>query len=197
MHFYPALIIFVTVAAVAAPKKIEIPNDTSYFRLIDSLARHAKWAPLQHTDLPSGSLEIRVWVGFGTQPLRGIRIRRDVERWTGIYIREELPGEWPFETREVKPKNWTELWKTVEALGILTLPDSSTLPKDGFTLDGVGCAVEINDGTIYRVYHYSNPQARKWPEAKQIDKIVGLLLQELILHDRYIISDWNYGRNRK
>ena len=60
----------------------------------------------------------------------------------------------------------------MEGLGILTLPDSSTLPNEVGVCDGIGYVVEINDGGRYRTYCYSNPQSQIWPEAEKIIAII-------------------------
>jgi hypothetical protein len=53
------------------------------------------------------------------------------------------------EVRKVVPQtDWNVLWNRVEAFGILTLPDSSTLPGEVMVLDGTSYVVEINDGKL-------------------------------------------------
>jgi hypothetical protein len=36
-----------------------------FFVSINSLSKGAKWTPLRQVDIPRGSLEMRVWIGFG------------------------------------------------------------------------------------------------------------------------------------
>jgi hypothetical protein len=84
------------------------------------------------------------------------------------------------EADKVKPKSgWEKLWKEITYLGVLTLPDSSTLPDEEIVLDGVSYVVEINQNNQYRTYQYGNPEAQKRPQAKQIIEIVQILSDEL------------------
>ena len=81
----------------------------------------------------------------------------------------------------VTPKtSWENLWNKLEALDILTLPDSSTLPDEWIVPDGRGYVVEINDGEQYRTYHYGSPEHQNWPETKKFMQIVKILYDELI-----------------
>jgi hypothetical protein len=171
--------------AFSAPKNVVIPNahwEPIFFGAINPLAQSAGLQPLRRADLLKGSLEIRVWVGFGLSPLEGIRLRRDGKQWSGLHAREGFGEKWPMSVKPVSPKTgWDELWKQVESLGILTLPDSSTLPDEALVLDGESYVFEISDGETYRTYRYGNPQFQKWPEAKQIIEIVKTLYAELLL----------------
>lgn len=56
--------------------------------------------------------------------------------------------------------------KRAEAAGLWTLPDQ-WIPPDGMqVVDGWGMTVELRDGSRYRAYHYTNPDARNpSPEA--------------------------------
>jgi len=170
------------VSAVAAPKEIEIPKAGwvgIFFESINELSKQAKWTPLREVDVPSGSLEVRVWIGFGLSPLQGLRLCRNGDKWTGFHT-VEVHG-FSFQDKEVKPRtDWASLWQKVEKLGILTLPDSSTLPNEAMVCDGESYVVEINDGEHYRTYKYGNPQYQKWPEAKKIIEIIKVLQEELL-----------------
>jgi hypothetical protein len=171
-------------SAFSAPKKIEIPKahwEPIFFLAINPLAESASLQPLRQADLPKGALEVRVWVGFGLTPLEGFRLRRDGKQWSGLHAREGLGEKWPLSVKSVSPKaGWETLWTQVDAMGILTLPDSSTLPDEALCLDGVSYVVEISDGETYRTYMYGNPQEQKWPEAKKIIEIVKILYAELL-----------------
>ena len=165
----------------AAPQEIEIPQDPwepIFFHVINWYSEKAGWTPLRQMDIPNGAIEVRVWSWFGFWGSEGLLLRRDGDQWLGLYTRNG------FEVREVHPEtSWNALWKRVEALGILTLPDSSTLPGEADSLDGIGYVVEINDGKLYRTYHYDNPQGQEWPEAEKIIEIVKTLYGELLKKD--------------
>lgn len=63
--------------------------------------------------------------------------------------------------------DWRAVLSRAEAFGLWTLPDQWSLPYDGMQVtDGWSIVVELRDGSRYRAYHYSNPDARKpSPEA--------------------------------
>lgn len=181
-----AILLFLAAAgcASAAPKNLAIPKahwEPIFFGAINPLAESAGLQALRQVDLPKGSLEIRIWVGFGRAPLEGFRLRRDGIQWTGLYARKGFGEKWPLIVKPVLPKtSWEALWKKIEALGVLSLPDSSTLPKEALAFDGTSYVVEFNDGEIYRTYQYGNPHVQTWPEAKTIIEIVKTVYGELL-----------------
>src|SRR5262245_4998535 len=164
--------------AFAAPNALEIPKaswEPIFFQSINSASKGTGWTPLRQVEIPNGSIEVRLWSGFGLSGLDGLLLRRDGNQWLGLYTSNGVKA------REVHPKtSWNALWKRVEALGILTLPDSSTLPGEQMVLDGISYVVEINDGKVYRTYYYGNPQYQVWPEAENIIEIVKTLKGELV-----------------
>jgi len=188
---------------IAPPKKIEIPKDSwepIYFRSINGLTEKVQWKPLREVGVPAGSLEVRVWIGFGLSSLQGYRLCRNGDTWTGVYVNANhfaIQEIWLKNQRQLNKKQkeiyeslykeskplyeltpqtgWENLWKKVEAFGILTLPDASTLPNRKNIRDGVGYVVEINDGEHYRTYLYSNPHYQEWPEATKILEIIATL----------------------
>jgi len=190
-----------TLHYVDPPKILNIPQagwEPICFRSINRLSKMASWPPLREVGVPAGSLEIRIWMsGYMEQ---GLRLYHYKGKWTGLYtelfynpnrfIRDG--DEWKVERSDgrisrtvavlsVTPQtNWENLWKKVEALGILTLPDSSTLPYDRLMPGAEGYVVEINDGVQYRTYMYYNPHHQEWPEETKMSQILKTLRQEFI-----------------
>jgi hypothetical protein len=86
--------------------------------------------------------------------------------------------------RLISQPPWRRIWRTIDSLGVWTLPDESTLKGGNLTLDGWGIAVETWDGVAYHAWSYANPQSQPWPEAKLAERIarafdtVGVLLKE-------------------
>jgi hypothetical protein len=81
---------------------------------------------------------------------------------------------------------WRHLYQKLTALGLLTLPDESTLPNgDVVVLTHVGetLYVEIREGADYRAYSYKNPQLRREPEAAAADNIVDAVFEFLDTED--------------
>jgi hypothetical protein len=113
-------------------------------------------------------------------PLQGFSIRRDGATWTGHFAIERSGTTDSAEAHEVTPKSgWEKLWNEGTNRCVLTLPDSSTFPDEGLLVDGESYVVEINQNNHYRTYMYGNPEDQKWPQAKQIIRIVDILSDEL------------------
>src|SRR6478609_3623672 len=174
----PLLLIVLVGSATAAPPKLEIPKATwepIFFKAIDSLSKKANWKPLRSLDVGDDGMELRVWTGFGLMPLQGKRIRRVGQKWTGYLVVGEADKKKPLMYNHEFPlgPEWEAEWKKIKDLGILTLPDSSTLPDEVGVMDGVSVVVEFNDGSRYRTYMYENPSLQKWPEAKKLNEVIG------------------------
>ena len=132
---------------------------------INTVVKMANWKPLRETGMADGDLEVRVWI-IGGFP-HGLRLFCHQGEWAGFYTGIFLS------TYELKPKtSWEELWKKVEALGILDLPDSSSIPNYLPLMGGMGYIVEINNGEHYRTYKHSNLKHQEYPEAKQMMEII-------------------------
>lgn len=184
----PTLLVLLTTIAffaqsiLAADFKREIPEATwepIFFESINQLTTKADWTPLRKNPLPQDSVELRIWIGFGLSPLEGFSLRREGSQWIGHTIVDNLATK-SASVQQVTPKSgWDQFWNQLIKLGVLTLPDSSTLPDAAGVRDGVSYVVEINRDGHYRTYEYSNPQHQKWPEAKKIRQIVELFYNEL------------------
>ena len=154
----------------------------TFFRDINALTTRAGWQPLREHGLPAGSLEVRVWIGFGVTPLEGFRLRRDGSTCTAFHVLDSIKKSQPAQVKSVSPRSdWDALWKRLFELHLLTLPDSSLLAQDEtMILDGESYVVEVNSGDHYRTYEYSNPQFRALPEAKDMVEIVDVLRHQLV-----------------
>jgi hypothetical protein len=131
----------------AAEFQRDIPKATwepIFFEPINQLATKAGWKPLREAPLPTESMEVRVWIGFGLSPLQGYSLRRDGSRWTGSHIIENSQQINSVAVREVTPMSgWDTLWTRLVQLGLLALPDSSTLHDEEMINDGVSYVVEM------------------------------------------------------
>lgn len=183
----PLLLLAIVSSVTAAPPELKVPKATwepIFFESIDALSKKADWKPLRGLDLGEDAFELRVWVGFGLMPLQGKRIRRIGKEWTGYVVIDESGDKKLMYNHEFPlGPEWENEWKKIKELGILTLPDSSTLPDEVGVLDGVSYVVEFNDGSHYRTYMYGNPGFQKWPEAKKAIETVGALSLALNGHD--------------
>ena len=144
---------------------------TFFFEAIDERAERAGLDPLRIKRLPAQALEVRVWKGFGLRPLEGYVLRRDA------------PGQWrvwhltmgPDAASRAIDADGEVLFARLADLGLLTLPDSSTLPDERIVTDGTSYVVEVHTGDTYRTYHYGNPAQQVWPEAEKMVRIGAVL----------------------
>jgi hypothetical protein len=184
-QYFSILIAAVTLLAqssIAADFKRDIPKagwEPIFFESIDQLTSLAGWTPLRKQPVPPDALEVRIWIGFGRLPLEGYLLRRDGSKWSGWTIGDQRNMK-RLKLQQITPKSgWDRFWSRLVSLGLLTLPDSSSLPNEAMFFDGVSYVVEINQNHRYRTYHYGNPKEQKWPEAKKIIEIVQTLSDEL------------------
>ncbi|MDQ1422079.1 MAG: hypothetical protein QOJ52_4041 [Acidimicrobiaceae bacterium] len=162
----------------------DIPRATwepIFFQSVNDLTHRVGWEPLRNKSVAADSLEVRVWIGFGVVPLEAFRLRRDGSQWSAQHVIDTVQKAGPANVRAASPKSgWATLWRDLTHLGLLTLPDSSALPREEeMILDGESYVVEISQNDSYRTYEYSNPQFQRWPEAKKIVQIVQTLHREL------------------
>jgi len=192
-----------TLNYVAPPETIIIPKaswEPIYFKGINKFSEAAKWPSLREVGVPAGSLEIRIWIEQMYNGDQVLRLCYHEDKWTGFFSNigyQHIKHNPNFEKIKdiydeglltsflpvlaLTPQtNWENLWKKVESLGILTLPDSSTLPNERIVPGSRGYIVEINDGVQYRTYHYSDPERQEWPEAGQFIQILKTLHYEFI-----------------
>jgi len=157
----------------------EIPQagwEPSCFKKIDSTVAGAGMQKLREKKLARSDLEVRVWAGFGRIGLAGLVVQREAGSWRAYHVQQR--GE----SREVQPsRSWKEVWNDLVALGILSLPDSSALPKGRAIRDGISYVVEYQTKGRYRTYEYGNPGQQPWPEAEAMSRIAMLLVKEFSL----------------
>lgn len=162
--------------------KKDIPNaiwEPIFFQPINNLTNKVGWTPLRKQQMPPNSVEVRIWIGFGLSPLFCYVIRRDGTKWTGQTAGEDVLHGPSVRAHKIVPKSdWRTVWDKLTKLGILTLPDSSTLKDEVGECDGVSFVVEINDNNHYRTYDYNNPEDQKWSEAKAMCHIYNVFTNE-------------------
>jgi len=169
-------------------------DDNKHYPGLNAVSKALKWPLLKEMDVPVGSLEVRVWISGDTTQV--LRLLRNDGEWTGFYTSDryldmirDKEGKWvPRNVDAFNPAtsifpltpktNWESLWKKLDELGILTLPDDSTFPNNKLICDGMSYVLEINDGVQYRTYMYGNPQSQEYPEAENIIQIIKTLSEE-------------------
>jgi hypothetical protein len=171
----------------AGPPIREIPNDgwvKIFFETIDRLATEAGENSLREATLPSDWIELRVWFGFGLTGTNSFIVRRQANKWSAFELRENW-REKQVERREIRPPaKWESAWTSVCEAGLLTLPDFSTLPPDGVSVNDGSCVVieTLVEGR-YRAIMYPNSFAHDHVEARKMESIVAQIRREYLGHE--------------
>jgi len=171
------------IVAGADNPTFEIPTaswEPIFYESINALTKEVHWTPLRETKLETNEIVVRIWIGFGLSPLQCFSLQHNGTNWSGFHAQEKYDGQPLLLSPLTNTISWSSLWDQLVALGILTLPDSSSLPDKQLVLDGVSYVVEIRRHDFYRTYEYGNPKSQHWPEAKKIIKIVEILYSNFI-----------------
>lgn len=152
-------------------------------KVLDERAAAGELPKLRTVLLPTGDLEVRVWVGFGTSGEDGLILRRAAGQWSALHLRgmyEQYPPERYQETFTLAaPKSgWEPAWRRLVEAGILALPDASSLQCGVGGFDGVHYAVEVNVDDTYRLYSYGHPQYAECDEARKMMGIGRIISEE-------------------
>ena len=138
---------------------------------------------------PADNIEVRLWdvpSGYVGPGLQGFVLKRTGGQWAAVRLLESLPkyaASSYLETLSPPRSGWERFWNRLVREGLLTLPDSSTLP----TLVPIGTdaefyVVEINHNKTYRTYRYGNPRYQKGKEARHIVAIFDTIGREFGIH---------------
>lgn len=163
---------------------IILPNarwEPLFFKEINAVGEFAGLTELRRTRLAEGDVEVRVWWGFGLEPLEGVVLKRVGGQWSATHLKGDCYYK-PQKTyrKDLRPpkSGWESYWKQLVDAGILTLPDASEVNCNVGGLDGGSYVVEINKDKTYRTYMYDLPTEAKCNEAKQMVKIGDIMFEE-------------------
>lgn len=132
----------------------------------------------------SDSIEIRVWVGFDTSPLRSIILERDREQWNAYYLPPKDIAVDKDETvvRLSPPSSgWQKLWEELESLEINTLPDWTELNIDPKYLDITSVVIETkinNSHRSFMSFGFDKEEEQKYKQVQNVHKILKVLSKE-------------------
>jgi hypothetical protein len=136
---------------------------------------------LSEVEVPSASMEIRIWAGFDTTPLRGLILRRIGDQWSAIYVPPSI-GSLKSRKQPIvmsPPKSgWDSLWEKLNRQDILTLPDAIDVGADNVYPDALGVVVETRSKGSYRAYNYNGFNTSERVEAKKIGEICKVVSEE-------------------
>lgn len=125
----------------------------------------------------SGEIEVRVWAGFSTLPLRGLLFSKRGNNSSATYIRPRPDdSRSPCVRRLAEPKSgWPDFWKSLETRGIASLEDSDEQAKID---ESRSLVVEINDRGEYRNYHYPGVFMEKGGNYATLAEFLRFLINE-------------------
>lgn len=161
---------------------LEIPNVSWGQPLFDSIsARRARAGlnDLRTTVLPPDDIEVRLWYGFGVSEVGGYVLKRENGNWTALSLASDGSIEAGKAVSVTCRSGCAGLWKRLTALGILTLPDYSTLSKSTVLMEDSYYVVELNLNRVYRTYMYPDRAVSHSAEARRIKEITSVLAHEL------------------
>jgi hypothetical protein len=127
------------------------------------------------------SIQIRIWYGCALDGERLIVLSNKNGRWMGEMSDGTYYDSLPRVLAAVQPTSaWEQFIKKLFDLQLLSLPAVRRFGA-GAIADGCGVTIEIATKSIYRFYHYDNPdlyQNNHW-QAKKMMEILQLVNKEL------------------
>lgn len=174
---------------------IVVPQDGSDKILsvaVRQVTERAGIKELRRKKLSKGDIEIRVWRGFGLDPLEGMIFRKTDGFWRAFYLQSgnilsdasniQEPAKFGVTVRQFYGKpisGWDSFIDKIYGHGILTLPDATkTSCNLSDFLDGTAYLIELLEHDAYRYYAYHTGNENQCREGKQVMKIAKLIAQE-------------------
>lgn len=161
-----------------------IPNaswEPSSFDLINSVAKLSAQTDLRKANLPENDIEVRMWLGFGLSPLKGISLKRVSGQWSAIRVKSDnyyKPEKIERDELSYPKSGWESCWKRLVDAGILILPDVSEVNCGTNGIDGNSIVIETNTNRVYRTYAYGVSMSEKCNEAKQAMQLIFIIDEE-------------------
>jgi hypothetical protein len=179
-----------TNSASSSTDRNRIPkeDESAFYDELDKRAKLSSEASLRRTTQDKVDLEIRVWIGFGLDPVKGMILRKRGAYWKAVFM---PPLEDSGKKREktivalAEPvSGWDVFWTRLETQDILSLPDDSVVGAVEPFPDSEGVFVEVLNKDGYRNYSYNAPCESKVDEGRKLVNILEILSSDLNINMR-------------
>ena len=156
--------------------------DEGYLLIIKEASRRAGLSDLKSEILPENATEIRFWIGFSHNVLRGLIIKNDGVTWSATFIPGFPEGASPSDiSRPLDPPahGWQYLINNLQQLGLYDLSgESGNIPERRHVLDVTDTVVEIKKSNSYKTLRYHGVFYFQDEEIIKIEKILQTLSSE-------------------
>jgi hypothetical protein len=156
--------------------------DDRYLLIIREASKRAGLSDLKSEMLPKNATEIRFWIGFSHNELRGLIIKNDGVTWSATFISNFPEGASSSDiSRPLDPpaNGWQYLIDKLQQLGLYDLiGESGNIPKRKFVLDVTSTVVEIKTSNSYKALRYYGVFSFQDEEIIKMEKILQTLSSE-------------------
>lgn len=147
------------------------------FGSINQITKLGGLTELRKTIVRKGDIELRIWKGFGLEPLEGVILKQVDGKWSALHLKEIDFDKVAVENLTPPKSGWEYFWQQLVDKEILTLRDSSEINCGEGGIDGESYVVEINQNKIYRTYRlspsYSEGKCREVNQMIDISNLIG------------------------
>lgn len=153
--------------------------DKELFSEINPATNKSNLLELRSMYFGNDDLEIRIWRGFGLDPLEGIIVRRIKSEWGAVYIHfdKNADSQTDVVTLSSPKSGWKNFLQKIIDEGLMALPKSAEEECDISAVDGIGYVVEINQKGTYRNYFYKHGN-RNCRESEEMTEIANVIARE-------------------
>lgn len=159
--------------------------DERYNLLIKDRLNRSGLGDLKSKVLPDNTTEIRFWVGFSHDDLRGLIIEGDGANWLGTFVPNLQEGVQASNIQYSLPpplNGWRHLIDRLQQLGLYNLSgESGNIPETRMVLDVSSVVVEIKTNRHYKTIRYRGVFYFQDPEILKMEKILQVLSSEFAI----------------
>jgi hypothetical protein len=179
MSPYPLVISLLSAPIAALVAQTTTPDQAVFGEDVQRFA-----ADLHLPSLPggvqTGSLEIRLWEGFGVTGVTLYRIRRLGDSWSAIRVYPADRAQPARIDTLAASSEWAARWAEAQTAGFWNLPPAPVRSPEYVPVDdGWSVVVEVADGARYHISGSDNPQRACTADDKHLLDVVRALIPTL------------------